>query len=143
MNQITQAFIVLFHFTENGIDGGAVCEDQFASGGVGEEFFGEASSELAFAFDDVLSEFRNRGESVTIGQFACCIDGQLLTIFITPTTDGIKIFQGKPERINLTMALGAGGNLAVLGQLVTNGQSSADIRLNFRHIIGWWWRCVA
>ena len=91
-NQITQTFVVLSHFTEDGIDSGAIGGDQFATGGIGEEFFSQAPSELAFAFDDVLSEFRNRGEGVSIGQFACCIDGQLLTVFITPTTDGIKIF---------------------------------------------------
>ena len=72
--------------------------------------------ELILALDQSFAEFRNTLERGAAGKFAGGIDGLLRFISLAPAADGIEVFQSEAERIDLAMALGAGGNLTVLDE---------------------------
>ena len=48
--------------------------------------------------------------------------------------DGIVELQRESPRINLGVAVCTGGDMTVLGQLFANGDGTARVRFNWRHI---------
>ena len=71
-----KAFVWLAHLAGDGVNMRTIKRDQLATGGVGEEFL-RAAGELVFASYDVLSKFRDRGKSVSIGLFAVNVRSNL------------------------------------------------------------------
>jgi hypothetical protein len=57
LNEVTQALIVLFHFTENGVNGRTIGGDLFTARGVGEKLLCQATGELIVLLGHEIFEF--------------------------------------------------------------------------------------
>ena len=104
----------LLHARGDGVELRAIERDQFAAKRVREKFFREISSKLLVATRHEAAKFVRRLEGRAVWQFTGGVHGQVTSVLRAPAADGIEVFQREPERINLAMALGAGGNFPVL-----------------------------
>ncbi|MDG2222268.1 MAG: hypothetical protein P8L85_12875 [Rubripirellula sp.] len=69
-------------------------------------------------------------EGFAVGQVTRRINRQILSVLGPPSTNGVEVLQGESQRVDLTMALGAGSDAAMLCQLFADGQGTADVRLD-------------
>ena len=121
LDEVVETGAGLIHARHDGVDVRAVEGDHLAAERVGQQAFGEVAGELFMTRADAGAKFGRRFERVAIGKFAGGIDGQVTAVFAAPAADGIVVFQREPQRIDLAMARGAGGDLAVFGELIADG----------------------
>ena len=133
---------MFLHFVVELVDEEVVVELHGAAGGVGEDLADEVAGEMIGA--GVVDDFLEGGEvgvGLAGGEFAGGIDLGGLGFFVgggvffAPAADGIVGFEAEAERVDLAMALGAGGIGAVLGKAVADGGGAADIGINRGHDI--------
>lgn len=129
------------------VEGDVVVELHGAAGGVGEELADEvAGEEITAGVADDLLEAGEVGVGLAGGEFAGGVDfggfGFLAGggVFFAPAADGVVGFEAEAERIDLAMALGAGGVGAMFGEAVADGGGAADIGINGGHNIWRRWR---
>ena len=136
LNEITEALVGAGHFLADLVDARAIAAVQLATDGVGEKFLGQATGEGFVLRDNQLPELGVGGEGLAIGQFAGRIHLELAVVLIAPTADGVVVLQGEARRVDLVVALGAGGVRTVLDQLFPQSCRTAHVRLDGRHVVG-------
>lgn len=113
-----------------------------ATAGVSEEAVGEHFREEVFALNEDLFQTGYVVELLAAGEFAFGVD---LGFFdaVSPVADGVEVFEGKAEWVDLLMAAVAVGGFAVLTEQLADGLGSAHIGIDGGHVVRWWRRRCA
>ena len=95
-------------FTHDLISARAITNFKLSPECVGQQFFSQTTFELVLPGQQQLSKFSHGSESVSARKFAGSIDRRPVSVLISPSTNGIEVFESKPRRINSLMTLCAG-----------------------------------
>ncbi len=95
---------------------------QIAAEGVAQQMRDEAAHKPRFLLYEQFFKFVEVGELVLIKEHVADIHLATVLILVAPHTGGSEVFQRKPERIDLVMAPGAIGALAMGRKAFADGE---------------------
>ncbi len=83
---------------------------------------GEAADEAVLLREDGVLELHHRGESMLTEENPRDVDLTIVFVGFAPLSDGIEVFEGEPERVDVVVAATAVGPFAVHREALAEGE---------------------
>ena len=109
LDEIPEAFILAGPFLGDLVDARAVAAVVFTADGIGEQLLGQATGEGFVLQANQLPELGVRFEALAARELTGGVYFQFTGVLIAPSADGVIVLQGEARRVDLVVALGAGG----------------------------------
>ena len=128
---------------DDGVHRERVAGTELPGGGVAEEVGGEGARKAMFLLQERFLEAHRSVELVFFEEHAGSVDFASVRILVPPAADDVVVLEGESEWIEARVAAGAVGVLAVLGELLADGEVlGGGVFVQGWDVVGRRWRWV-